>query len=110
MVQLRSFLLALFQGHRLVKVFAFIKIIQIPGAFYNAIKFSVRFCFRIIIPIAAKILDIRIFPLYRHSVEVLQGDPFVSSADKMHKRLFYIHGIILILTDPDYGAGSSEDK
>ena len=109
-IALASFLFTFFPAHGPVKEFAFIEIVLITGAFDNTVEFSVCFMHRIIIPIGAEVFDIRIFPLNCHPVEVLQRDPFKSSADKLSESILDVPGIILLFPDPGNGAGCSEDK
>ena len=107
--ELILFLFALLECHCPVKEFAFIEIVQIAGTPDHTIEFSVGFIYWIIIPVRAEILDIRIFPLYCHPVEVLQGNPFKSPADELLKGLLNGPVVVLLFTYPCNGAGGSED-
>lgn len=97
-VKLFLFLTAFIYGHGAVEVFAFVEIILLSTP-YHAVKLALGLGGRIIIPIAAEIVNIRVFAPHSGSVKVLQGDTFQSSADELLQHSVNISVVKLLLTD-----------
>ena len=97
-IKLFLFLMAFFKGHGAIKVFTFVEIILLPTP-DNAVKFAICFRCRVIVPIAAEIVNIGILSKQSGSVKVLHGDTFKSSADELLQYSINISIVKLLLAD-----------